>query len=49
MRYSPKRKLPAQQLSWAQIWINDLIENNYWVLVLNPPYGYYVYLNLGDE
>lgn len=49
MRYSPKRKLPSQQLSWAQIWINDLIENNYWVLVLNPPYGYYVYLNLGDE
>lgn len=49
MRYSPKYKLPSQQLDWAQIWVNNLVEHNYWVLVLAPPYGYYVYLNLDDE
>ncbi len=46
MKYSPKQKLPSQQLNWAQIWVNDLIEHNQWVSCTTPPYGYYVYLNL---
>ena len=49
MRYSPKRKLPAQQLDWAQIWINHLIKSNQWSLVKSIPIGYYVYVYLDDE
>ncbi len=49
MKYSPRHKLPAQQLTWAQIWVNNLIEYNQWTLVKSIPTGYYVYLYLDDE
>lgn len=49
MQYSPRRKLPVEQLNWAQIWVNNLIEHNRWVLLKSIPIGYYVYLYLDDE
>lgn len=49
MKYSPRQKLPAQQLNWAQLWINNLIEYNQWAPVDSIPIGYYVYLYLDKE
>lgn len=49
MQYSPHRKSPDQQLTWAQIWVNDLIERRCWSPVGVIPTGYYVYLYLDDE
>lgn len=49
MKYSPRKKLPEQQLNWAQIWVSDLIEHNLWEHVRSIPVGYYVYLYLDDE
>ncbi|WP_207988560.1 hypothetical protein [Psychrobacter coccoides] len=49
MKYSPHQKLPAQQLNWAQIWVNSLIEHNEWTLVKLVPVGYYVYHYVDDE
>lgn len=49
MRYSPKTKLPTQQLNWSQIWVNNLIEHNQWWLVDAMPIGYCVYLYIDDE
>ena len=46
MKFSPKRKLPAQQLSWAQIWINTF---DSWIYAESMPYGYCVYLYIDDE
>lgn len=48
MKYSQRYKLSAQQLSWAKIWVNHIIEYNQWRPCTAPPYGYYVYLNLDD-
>lgn len=49
MKYSPRAKLPAQQLDWAQIWVSKLIEHNQWLRIDFIPIGYYVYLYLDDE
>lgn len=49
MKYSPRTKLPTQQLSWAQIWVNHLIESNRWSLVESIPTGYYVYMYIDDQ
>ncbi|MGO3338206.1 hypothetical protein [Psychrobacter sp.] len=49
MQYSPRRNLSDQQSSWAQIWVNSLIEYNRWSLVTSIPAGYYVYLYLDEE
>lgn len=49
MQYSPRRKLPTQQLTWAQIWVNHLIESNHWSPVEFIPTGYYVYLYIDNE
>lgn len=49
MKYFPCRQKPSQQLNWAQIWVNSLIEHRRWSLVKSIPIGYYVYLYLDDE
>ena len=49
MQYSPRYKLPAQQLNWAQIWVDNLVKHRCWSLVELIPTGYYVYLYLDDE
>lgn len=49
MQYSPRAKLPAQQLNWAQIWLSNLIGYNNWSLINSIPTGYYVYLYIDEE
>ena len=49
MKYSPRKKPPAEQLNWAQVWVGNLIEYNRWSLVTLIPAGYYVYLYLDEE